>query len=674
MAITAANLPDEDRPPVNAALFATAPFLGFINELLILCRPVSIMRRPVSIHAYMTVLVIGIVLPFLVFGGLLVERATRTEQALIAERVRDAANGAAADINRQIQSLRTWALAIARSRLVAAGDVRALQEQVADLVRGLGLTVVLYDRHGQQLMNTDVPFGTPLPIAPEVVGEMLKTQQLEISDLAPDPRTGEPSVSINVPVFREEALFYVLSLQITRAIAAVMTEQLAHPEYVVGLVDRSGTIIHRTRDPQEVVGLSAPERFIANTAGMDRGAFISVSRKGVPVYIAFSRVRLPGWTLAVSIPSDELFAPATRSMIMLLTAGAGMLGVAGLIAWLIGRSITGSVAGLARLASALGAGTPIIEPAVSRLREVQDVATLMNSETAALQREIATRRRIERQLVQAQKMEAIGQLTGGLAHDFNNLLAIIIGNLDMLQEQSWVQPDSRDLISGSLEAALRGADLTRQMLAFARRQPLAPEQCDVNRVVRSIVRLLDRTLGEDIAIDLRLATDLWPVLIDRSQLTSTIANLATNARDAMPSGELLTVTTRNTSLDEDYAASHTEVTPGNYVLIEVSDTGTGMPADVLQHIFEPFFTTKEPGRGTGLGLSMVFGFMKQSGGHITAYSEVGHGSTFHLYLPPLPEAVRPTRWPRYRRQNQGRKRRFLLSRTVNGCARSSHGS
>ena len=241
-------------------------------------------------------------------------------------------------------------------------------------------------------------------------------------------------------------------------------------------------------------------------------------------------------------------------------------------------------------------------------------------------RNVTERREAETQrdqLRQSQKMEAVGQLTGGLAHDFNNLLAIIIGNLDMLREIRAGDQVTDELVRDALESALRGADLTRRLLAFARRQPLQPERADINEVIGAIVRLLTRTLGENITIEMSLTPNVWPVQIDRAQFEAVIANLATNARDAMPRGGALLIDTRNGRLDEAYAAAHADVTPGDYVVVEVSDSGTGMPSDVLSRIFEPFFTTKEQGKGTGLGLSMVFGFMKQSGGHITVYSEAG---------------------------------------------------
>ncbi|HXZ00035.1 MAG TPA: ATP-binding protein [Stellaceae bacterium] len=248
-------------------------------------------------------------------------------------------------------------------------------------------------------------------------------------------------------------------------------------------------------------------------------------------------------------------------------------------------------------------------------------------------RDVTEQRLVERQLVQAQKMEAIGTLTGGMAHDFNNLLGVIIGNLDLLHEQRRGDRENDELVREALDAATRGAELTRGLLAFARRQPLQPRRIDINEVATAITKLLRRTLGERIEVTLDLAADLWPVVADPVQLETALANLATNARDAMPAGGRLTIATRNRQVDADYAAQCPDVAAGDYALIEVSDTGSGIPPETVGRIFEPFFTTKERGRGTGLGLAMVFGYMKQSGGHVNVYSEVGIGTTFRLFLP-----------------------------------------
>jgi PAS domain S-box-containing protein len=252
----------------------------------------------------------------------------------------------------------------------------------------------------------------------------------------------------------------------------------------------------------------------------------------------------------------------------------------------------------------------------------------------AFAEDVTVQRQTEDQLFQAQKMEAVGQLTGGLAHDFNNLLAVIIGNLDIMAELAPSAPEHAELSAAALEAALSGAELTRRLLAFARRQPLKPEEVDANELVSGITKLLARTLGEDIKITLDLDPATKPVFVDRVQLETAIANLANNARDAMPAGGELFVATRNGYLDLDYIEKHPEVESGEYVTIEISDTGEGMAPEIVERIFEPFYTTKDVGKGTGLGLSMVFGFLKQSAGHISVYSEPGLGTTFRLYLQP----------------------------------------
>jgi signal transduction histidine kinase/ActR/RegA family two-component response regulator len=237
-------------------------------------------------------------------------------------------------------------------------------------------------------------------------------------------------------------------------------------------------------------------------------------------------------------------------------------------------------------------------------------------------------------LRQSQKMEAVGQLTGGLAHDFNNMLTGIIGNLELLQvrvAQGRISEIERH-IAAAQTAAQRAAALTHRLLAFARRQPLDTKPNDINRIVHGMEDMLHRTLGERVELRTMLADDLWPALADVNQFENAILNLAINARDAMPDGGRLTIETRNTQLDVDYARRHADVEAGEYVAVSVSDTGVGMPPDVADRAFEPFFTTKPIGLGTGLGLSMIYGFAKQSRGHLQIYSEEGRGTTLRLYL------------------------------------------
>jgi signal transduction histidine kinase len=252
------------------------------------------------------------------------------------------------------------------------------------------------------------------------------------------------------------------------------------------------------------------------------------------------------------------------------------------------------------------------------------------------QREEAVRGRekAEAQINQLQKMEALGQLTGGIAHDFNNLLTVILGSAENLRRRLPAQDrELQGMVDAMIRNGERGATLTHRLLAFSRRQPLEPKPLDPNVLVAGMSELLQRTLGESIAIATVLAADAWWISADANQLENALLNLAVNARDAMPDGGKLTIETANATIDAAYAAQHDEVSAGPYTVIAVSDTGTGMTKQTIEKVFEPFFTTKEIGRGTGLGLSQVYGFVKQSGGHVKLYSELGRGTTVKLYLP-----------------------------------------
>ncbi|NID06213.1 response regulator [Luteibacter jiangsuensis] len=237
------------------------------------------------------------------------------------------------------------------------------------------------------------------------------------------------------------------------------------------------------------------------------------------------------------------------------------------------------------------------------------------------------------QLRQAQKMDAIGKLTGGVAHDFNNLLQVISGNLQLLAADVAGNPRAERRLANAMAGVTRGSKLAAQLLAFGRRQPLAPKVVNIGRFVREMDDLLRRTLGEEIEVETVIAGGLWNTLVDISNVENALLNLAINARDAMEGRGRLTIEAGNALLDSNYASAHGDLRPGQYVMIAVTDTGTGIPPEIIDQVFEPFFTTKPEGQGTGLGLSMVYGFVKQSGGHVKIYSEPGHGTTVKLYLP-----------------------------------------
>jgi signal transduction histidine kinase/sensor domain CHASE-containing protein/ActR/RegA family two-component response regulator len=253
--------------------------------------------------------------------------------------------------------------------------------------------------------------------------------------------------------------------------------------------------------------------------------------------------------------------------------------------------------------------------------------------TVSIRFDITQAKRNEQEWRQAQRMDALGKLTGGIAHDFNNLLQVILGCTDMLLTMPKMDKHAQELGTQVRVAALRGAELTGRLLAYSRKQALRPEKLDLNRLVLRTSEMLRRTLGEHIQIETVLAGGLWLAIADAAQLENAILNLAVNCRDAMPDGGKLTLETANARLDEAYAAGNPGVQPGQYIMVAVSDTGTGMDAETVERAFEPFFTTKEPGKGTGLGLSMVYGFVKQSGGHIKIYSESDQGTSVKVYLP-----------------------------------------
>ncbi len=272
-------------------------------------------------------------------------------------------------------------------------------------------------------------------------------------------------------------------------------------------------------------------------------------------------------------------------------------------------------------------------------RSVAAIATARDQLVAANQQlveQIARREEVESQLRQSQKMQALGQLTGGIAHDFNNMLGVIVGSLDLILRRIKKGDFAIErFLDAASNAAERAALLTQRLLAFARQQPLAPQPIDANKMIVNMSNLLHSTLGEQIRIETVAAGGLWTINADAQQLESAILNISINARDAMPDGGRLTIETANTYLDDAYCRQNPEIEPGQYVMIAVSDTGSGMSADVAARVFDPFFTTKPAGKGTGLGLSQVYGFVKQSHGHIKVYSEVGAGTNVKIYLPRL---------------------------------------
>ncbi len=337
----------------------------------------------------------------------------------------------------------------------------------------------------------------------------------------------------------------------------------------------------------------------------------------------------------VGLSKDGLVAAANRRLYedMAMLAVASLLLLAGV--WVLATLGIGRQVGrLAAMATKLGLGDLRARIAEPHPRgELGGLMMLLNSTAESLERQRAAIEDLNQKLSQSQKMEAMGQLTGGVAHDFNNLLTVILGNSEYLAERLAANRELHEIADSIATAAERGSELTKSLLAFARKQPLMPKDIDIGQKILGMEQLLRRTLGEHIECEFQLDSELWPASVDPGQLASALLNLVLNARDAMPEGGRLTVEVRNISLGESDVDVNGEARPGDYVMVAVSDTGSGMIAEVASRAFEPFFTTKEVGKGTGLGLSMVYGFAKQSGGSMQIRTTPGQGTAVRLFFP-----------------------------------------
>jgi signal transduction histidine kinase/CheY-like chemotaxis protein len=408
------------------------------------------------------------------------------------------------------------------------------------------------------------------------------------------------------------------------------------------LVDRKGTVLV----PPQSKGWTEPAgASIANSdlfrfaAAADREPFHEMrdadGRTHVWAVARSPSIRDTGLYIMVGLSKDGLFAAANRRLYedLAMLALASLLLLAGV--WLLATLGIGRQVGrLAAMARRLGFGdlsARIPEP--HPRGELGGLMTLLNGTAESLERQRIAIDELNQKLGQSQKMEAMGQLTGGVAHDFNNLLTVILGNAEYLAEKLAANRELHKIADSIATAAERGSDLTRSLLAFARKQPLMPMDIDIGQKILGMEQLLRRTLGEHIECEFLLDRDLWQASVDPGQLASALLNLVLNARDAMPQGGKLVVEVRNSSLDESDVDVNGEARPGDYVMVAVTDTGSGMIAEVASRAFEPFFTTKEVGKGTGLGLSMVYGFAKQSGGLMQIHSEPGHGTAVKLFFP-----------------------------------------
>ncbi len=619
--------------------------------------PNSHPRRDVRTQTLLIGMALALVLPVLALGGFNLWQYYRTERWQAEQALLEDARRIEVAIDIDLAGLIASMKILAASPFLREGDYQSFHRHAREIRDFIGTNILVRDLGGQQLLNTRVDWGTTLPLE-RLPGdeEVVAGKQPYVTGLIIGAVAQRPLFTITVPVVQDGEVRLFLNLSITTERLLDMLHKAVSPGRIVAIVDTSGRLLTRTRDPERFVGQPAPEPFVRGATGLE-GIWSGADVAGGRVVSAYVRSPMSGWLVCKSMPESAMVAPLRRGVFVFAGIGAVIVVLAIAIAFAIGRHLSSSIGALADRGTALvkGAAAELPRSSIHEVnavsRALADVARLrlaaedeLRRANATLEQTVAVRTRelvaefekrekAEDQLRQAQKMDAIGKLTGGVAHDFNNMLTVILGNLTLMRRRlDQGDTNVQRFAASALDATHRAGQLTQRLLAFARRQSLAPEPSDVNKLVAGMSDLLRRTLGESVAIETAPGASVWPAHVDRNQLESVILNLAVNARDAMPDGGKLTIETANVHLDGDDAALH-QLKPGQYICIAVTDTGHGMAADVAAQAFEPFFTTKGLAHGTGLGLSQVYGFMRQSGGHAKIDSEPGVGTTVKLYQP-----------------------------------------
>jgi signal transduction histidine kinase/ActR/RegA family two-component response regulator len=629
---------------------------------------VLVTRTAPSLRSRLFLLAVSLFIPLFLGVVYLLQSAYHRDREYVERHLLETARALSLVVDRQFAQAETALWALAASPYLESGDLAALDAQARRILRTPNNWFLL-EGTGRQLVNTYLPPGASLPeIASQEHWRSSDGKQVHVSNLFRGTIAQQPAVGSSLIVQRGDRQYFLSVIMLAKEFNSLLAEQDLPPNWVRTVLDGAGTVVARNREADKFVGRPAtPDVAQHIREGKGDQVFLSTSLDGVRTVAALSRSRTSGWSFLVGVPERELTWTARLSARQLLIVGGLLALLASALITLAARAIAKPVELLAIDASALGRGayaairregrgfheTEVVRKAIAaaadalvqREAERDRALTTLEELNQTLERRVAERteeladanqrlvaemderRQAEARLAQAQRLEAVGQLTGGLAHDFNNLLQALGGCLDMIRRRSHEQ-QVQTLLDAGQQAVNRGAKLVQQLMAFAKRDSLRPEPIDIRDRVLAMSTLLDQAVRADIRIDSVFSPGLWPIVADPTQFELALINLAVNARDAMPNGGILTIAANNVKVE----AGHPTVLAGDFVQMSVADTGCGMPADVLAKAFEPFFTTKGVGQGSGLGLAQVYGLARQADGAAWIDSVPGHGTTVHLLL------------------------------------------
>lgn len=606
---------------------------------------------PHSLRGYLLLLIVVTVLPAVLLSVYVAYQAYTQEKDAVERRLLESARTLSLVVDRQLGQAGAVLRTLASSPALIERDYAELHAQASKSLLDETSSITLVGDGNRLIMSTARPFEQALPVVkpPEEMVAALRTHELYISNLLSGIVGGDwvLLVALRLGPPGQALPRLVMSLP-PESLNTILHDQQLPNSWNIAIVDREGTIVARSRRVEGFLGKPATETArAAIKTGID-GIFYSRALDGIESVGAFSRLPESGWTVIVSAPRAEVIAPANRLLLIAAICVPLVLIIGVALTAAISRIIVRAIERLVQDARAVGRGE-IPSTRSTGLSDTQLVAETLRTSALRLKRGEEELLRLNEtlearvadateRLVASSRLEAVGRLTGGIAHDFNNLLAAIRINLDLVSRRF---PDSKalDHARAARESTERGAKLVAQLLAFSRQQQLAPEPVDVNDVARTMAQMLRTTLNS-VQLQLQLREDLPFALSDRTQLEMIIMNLAINARDAMPEGGTITLQTDRVRVDA-VPARPEAPGPGEYVLLAVSDTGTGMSEEMLEQVLEPFFTTKEVGQGSGLGLSQVLGIVKQLGGGLRIDSQVGRGTRMEVFLPVVDHAPRP---------------------------------